>query len=134
MAEKATAEDRFRFLNSINITKQSLIDDPNLRRDYAPYFTNLMLSYHIDTIWHVFQMDKLSNIPEKNQYQYYLNTVRKRKRFTKLHKPTKSDDVSLIQEYFGYNTKRAKEVLPLLSAEQLKQIRQRCNKGGKVND
>jgi len=130
VAENTEELDRYRFINSINVKKDDLRDDERIDKDYAPYFINLMLSYHKDTLFHAYNMDRNHQIPARNQYIYLLNTIRPRKRFTKIHRSEKLDDVTLIQAFFGYNIKKAKETLAILSPEQIKEIKQRCNRGG----
>jgi hypothetical protein len=126
--------DKYRFINSINVKKDDLRDDERIDKDYAPYFINLMLSYHKDTLFYAYNMDKNHRIAPRNQYVYLLNTVRPRKRFSKIHRSEKLDDVELIQTFFGYNVKKAKEALAILSSEQLKEIKQRSNRGGLKKD
>ena len=123
-------EDRFRFINSVNTTGEDLSNDSMLESEYAPYFINLMLSYHKDTLFYAYNMDKYSDLPKKCQYLYYLNSIRKRKRYTKLHRVEKDKGVTLIKDYYGYNMKKSKEALRLLSKEQIEVIKRKCNRGG----
>ena len=71
------------WLNSINFTKQNLIEeDPNLIKDYSPYIINRCLSGHLDCIMFVNEMNRYHNLDKDMQYNFYLNTLRKRKRFS----------------------------------------------------
>lgn len=126
-----TTTDKFRYLNSIN-NKVALDDDDF--KEYSPYFTNLMLSYHLDCLFAVSRLDVFSNIPPVAQYVYLLNTIRKKKRFTKLHRIEKDENVKLIQEYYGFSLKKAKNALAILSKEQINEIRQKRDKGGSNKD
>ena len=41
----------FDFVNSINVSKDNLIEkDPNCEKDYVPFLTNRALSYFPDTV------------------------------------------------------------------------------------
>jgi hypothetical protein len=64
------------------------------------------------------------------QYQFLINIVRKRNRFSKWNKSTESDDIKIIKEYYGYSNEKARDVLPLLSNDNLNIIRNRIQHGG----
>ena len=116
------------FLNSINQTKQNLISkDPNLEKEYVPFVVNKCLSYFPDTIFYANKMNQSSGLDKKMQYDYYLHSVSKRKRFSKWIKPEENDDVEVVKEVFGYSDTRAREVLDLLPIEKLRLLTQ---KGG----
>ena len=118
----------FDFLNSINQTKQNLISkDPNLEKEYVPFVINKCLSYFPDTIFYANKMNQSSGLDKKMQYDYYLHSVSKRKRFSKWIKPEESKDVEVVKEVFGYSDVRAREVIDLLPMEKLRELTQ---KGG----
>ena len=71
------------WLNSLNFTKEDLIqEDPSLAKDYPPYIINRCLSGHMDCIMFVNEMNKYHFLDKDIQYEFYLNTLRKRKRFS----------------------------------------------------
>ena len=77
-------------------------------------------------------MNMHSSIPAEWQFQFLLNSIAKRKRFSKWQKKDKATDaILLVQEYYGYSSDKAKEALRVLSDEQLKLIEQKLNKGGR---
>ncbi len=129
-------DDRYRFINSINVGGEDLADDPDLERDYNAFFINRALSYHEDTIAFAYQMDRYGAIiPKRFQYLFLLNKIKKAKRFAKLVRKSGqnlSDDLKEIQTYFKVNIHKAQEILPILTAEQLKLIKQKNNQGGYV--
>jgi tRNA G10 N-methylase Trm11 len=49
-------------------------------------------------------------------------------------KPDENKDIDAIKEYYGYSNQRAKEVLDLLTGEQLSFIHERLSRGGLKND
>ena len=70
------------WLNSINFNKENLIEeDPSTIKDYAPYIVNRCLSGHLDCIMFANEMNKYSFLDKDMQYSFYLNTLRKKKRF-----------------------------------------------------
>jgi hypothetical protein len=111
------------WLNSINITKKNILEDPLLEKEYSPYIINRSLSYFPDTLFHANEMNQKHLLPKKLQYDYLRMVVRKRKRFSKWDKKDHSDDLELIKQYYNYSTKKALEVLPLLTKEHIAYIR-----------
>jgi hypothetical protein len=123
----------FDFLNSINLTKKDLFaEDPQAGKIYQPYLINRSLSYFHDTVAQANVMNMHASIPAEWQFQFLLNSIAKRKRFSKWQKKDKAtDSLLLVQEYYGYSSDKAKEALRILSDEQLKLIEQKLNKGGR---
>ena len=71
------------WLNSINFTKQNLIEeDPDAIKKYPPYIVNRCLSGHLDCIMFANEMNKFPNLDKDLQYSFYLNTLRKKRRFS----------------------------------------------------
>jgi hypothetical protein len=76
-------------------------------------------------------MNLFPNLPGTMQYHYLLNTVRGYKRpFRKWEKREEILDLELVKEYYNYSNEKAKDVLNLLTDEQLADIKSRLNKGG----
>ena len=71
------------WLNSINQTKKNLIDeDPSLEKEYSPYIINRIFSGHLDSIMFANEMNQYHFLPKKFQYDFLLNTLRPKKRFS----------------------------------------------------
>lgn len=122
----------FDFINAINQTKENLFTDPQAGKDYSPFLVNRGLSYFHDTVVQANTMNQYASIPKEWQFTFLLNSIAKKKRFSKWAKADKAtESLLLVQEYFGYSSEKAKEALRILSDEQLKQIEQKLNKGGK---
>lgn len=120
------------YLNSINTTKQNLIDsDPEAESKYLPYIVNRCYSGFIDTILLANEMNLNSHIDKKLQYDFYINIIRPKKRFSPWLKKEKLDSLECIKEYYGYSDEKAKVALKILTDEQIEFIRTRLNRGGK---
>lgn len=121
----------FDFLNAINQTKENLFEDPQAEKDYAPFMVNRGLSYFYDTVMYANEMNRLSHAPKDWQFSFLLNSIAKKKRFSKWAKaePT-SDDLRCVMLYYGYSQEKAKVAIKLLTAEQLFTIRSNFEKGG----
>lgn len=122
----------FDFINAINQTKVDLFKEPLANKDYDAYIVNRGLSYFHDTVVQANTMNQYSSLPNEWQFRFLLNSVTKKKRFSKWAKKDKAtESLKLVQEYFGYSSEKAKEALRILSDEQLSEIKLKLNKGGK---
>jgi hypothetical protein len=75
-------------------------------------------------------MNQRSAIPKILQYKYLLNSVRKKNRYSPWLKVKADPDVAVIKEYYGYSTRKAKEMMPLISKESLHQMKESLDRGG----
>ena len=120
------------WLNSINHTKVNLLEeDPDSVRKYPPYIINRCMSGHIDAILFANEMNKHPNLDKDMQYSFYLNTLRKRKRFSPWLKKEQVDDLDLVKKHYGYSNEKAKIALTLLTKSQLEFLRKTHDMGGK---
>jgi hypothetical protein len=120
------------WLNSINHEKNNLLDeDPQLESQYPPYIVNRCLSGFIDTLMYANQMNICNNIDKKMQYDFLINTIRPKKRFSPWLKKEKENDLQLVKSYYGYSNEKARVALKVLTDEQLKIIKSKLDKGGK---
>ncbi len=120
------------YLNSINTTKENLLDsDSQAESKYLPYIINRCYSGFIDTILLANEMNLNSHIDKKLQYDFYINIIRPKKRFSPWLKKEKLDSLECIKEYYGYSDEKAKVALKILTDEQIEFIRTRLNRGGK---
>ena len=119
------------WLNSINFNKNNLIEeDPSVIKDYAPYIVNRCLSGNLDCIMFVNEMNKYSFLDKDIQYTFYLNTLRKKKRFSPWLRKDKVTDLQSVKQYYGYSNEKASQALKILSKQQLDYIKQRLETGG----
>lgn len=124
----------FDYVNAINFTKVDLMTDTDndelAEAGYNPFLTNRALSYFPDTILYANEINKHHEIDNKLQFQYLLNSVRPKKRFSKWAKKQDSDDIEAIKQYYGFSNAVAEQTLSLLSPEQVTEIKRRLNTGG----
>jgi hypothetical protein len=125
----------FDFTNSINTSKKNLMrktdNDVLAEKSYSPFLTNRALSYHNDTVAIANEMNIRHFTDKRLQYEFLLNIVRPKKRYAKWSKKEKGGDVDVVKEYFKYNDIKARQALTILTKEQLVEIRQKLEKGGK---
>lgn len=120
----------FDFLNDICQGKKDVLTAEN-EKDYNPFFINRWLSMRIDTIMYAQEMNKCSHLPKRMQYDFYLYSIKKQRRKFEYIKHQRQDDIDLIGEYYQVNETRSKELLPLLSEDDIAYIKRRLYKGGK---
>tara|TARA_B100002019_G_scaffold27671_1_gene21570 strand:+ start:164 stop:547 length:384 start_codon:yes stop_codon:yes gene_type:complete len=119
------------WLNSINFTKENLIEDPDMISSYPPYIVNRCLSGHLDTVLFANEMNRYVNLDKDLQYTFYLNTLRKRKRFSPWLKKEQIENLDLVKKHYGYSNEKARVALTLLTKTQLEYIRNKHDMGGK---
>ena len=123
------------FLKSINQTKKNVMDeDPLTEKEYPPFVVNRTLSYFLDTVLHANEINVYPHADNKLQFDHLLNSIRSNRRFTRWLKPEEDKDLDAIKEYYGYSNQKARDVLNILTGEQLSLIHDRLNKGGLNND
>ena len=126
-----TSLSPFDYLNSINDTKKDIMVDDIAEKQYAAFIVNRSLSYFPDTAQLANVMNRYHHIDNKLQYDFLINILRKRKRFSKWIKPEKESDIEAIKEYYGYSNEKARHALSLLSPEQITIIKEKVSKGGR---
>lgn len=121
------------YLNSINISKTNLMDsDPDAESKYPPYIVNRCFSGFMDTVLLANEMNINPHIDNKLQYDFYINIIRPKKRFSPWLKKEKLDSLDCIKEYYGYSDEKAKTALKILTEEQIEFIKSRLNRGGRT--
>ena len=115
------------WLNSINFTKQDLSEDI---KEYTPYIINRCLSGHIDCVLFANEMNRYNFLDKDMQYSFYLNSLRKKKRFSPWIRKDKVKDLECVKQYYGYSNEKASQALKILNKEQLNFIKQRLEIGG----
>ena len=118
------------WLNSINLTKENLMEDPSNEKDYPPYIINRCMSGHVDCILYANEMNMQPHLPKDMQYAFYLNSIRKKKRFSPWIRKDKVKDIEIVKQYYGYSNEKATQALKILNNTQLNFIKQRLEKGG----
>jgi hypothetical protein len=126
----------FDYINSINTSKKNLMRDTDndilAEKSYSPFLTNRALSYHTDTIAVANEMNINHPLDKRLQYEFLLNIVRPKKRYASWSKKGSSVGVDLIKEYYKYNDVKARQALDILTKDQLKILRNKMEKGGKL--
>ena len=119
------------FINQINYGKKNLIDElPEREREYKPFIINRGLSFNHDTVLYANEMNLKNHLDSKLQFDFFLNTIRPKKRYGKWLKRESNDVLELIKTYYKCSYAKAREYATLLDDSQLNIIKQRIDTGG----
>ena len=119
------------YLYSINQSKKNILDDDDdAEKKYPAYVVNRCLSSFMDTILLSNEMNKNSHLPKRLQYDFLINSVKPRKRFSPWARKDTIDYLEVIKEYYGYNDDKALQALRILTKDQLDKIAHLLRKGG----
>lgn len=121
----------FTFLNEINYGKNDIIVDDITEKQYIPFMVNRSLSYFNDTVLIANEMNIHHHLDNRLQFDFLINIVRKRKRFSKWFKPETESDVEVVKSYYGYSNEKAYQALTLLTKSQIEELKKKVNKGGR---
>lgn len=126
----------FDYLNSINVTKKNMMrgseNDELAEKQYNAFLVNRGLSYFQDTVELANEMNLRADLDNKLQYEFLLNLVRSRKRFSKWHKKDQDNRVDIVTQYYNCSQRKALEILKILTEEQFQQISETVLKGKDV--
>ena len=121
----------FEFVNAINYTKKNIMIDDITEKAYAPYMVNRQLSYFPDTVLAANEMNRNHHLDNRLQFDFFINIIRKRKRFSKWYKPETISDLDAVKKYYGYSNEKARQVLSLLSPEHINELKRKVTTGGR---
>ncbi len=123
----------FDFTKQIEHGKQNLIDEnPELEKEYKPFIVNRALSFSHDMVLYANLMNEYNHLDSKLQFDFFLNSIRPKKRYGKWLKKKKEDNqvLDLIKEYCKCSYAKARDYALLLNDSQLDIIRQHIDTGG----
>ena len=120
------------YLNAINYQKDDLMatEDEFWEKKYPAYIVNKCLSAFPDTLLYVNEMNRLHHLDRRLQFQFFLNSIRPKKRFAKWLRSSKIKNLEYVKEYYGYNNEKARQALDILDDEQIEYIKRIINRGG----
>ena len=120
----------FDYLKAINESKEDVMLTSQDEKKYAAFIVNRGLSFFMDTIFQANEINRNHHLDSRLQFDYLLNSIRQKKRYSKWLKSEKLDDLDIVKEYYGFGNEKAKNALQVLTYEQLAYIRRKLNQGG----
>ena len=121
----------FKFTDAINYTKEDIMIDDITEKAYNPFLINRSLSYFPDTVLAANEMNRNHHIDNRLQFDFFINIIRKRKRFSKWYKPETVSDLEAVKKYYGYSNEKARQVLTLLNTDQINELKRKVTTGGR---
>lgn len=99
---------------------------------YNLFMVNRSLSFHIDCVLHVAELNRFPDLDEDQHYHYLKHAIRKYKRKWQPWQKaeTVSPELALVKKFYGYTREKAKDALRILTKEQLQEIKARMDTGG----
>ena len=122
----------FEYIKSINDTKKDIMVDDVAEKGYNPFIINRNFSFFNDTVLYANEMNRFHHLDHRLQFDFFINIIKKKQRFSKWLKPSEMENLELIKNYYGYSNEKAKSVLTLLSNEQIDELKKRMYKGGRT--
>ena len=121
----------FEYLKAINETKKDVMVDDIAEKEYNPFIINRGLSFFRDTILYANEMNRYHHLDHRLQFDFFINIIKKKKRWSKWIKPQEVENLELIKEYYGYSNSKARSALSLLSTEEINIIKKKVDHGGR---
>lgn len=119
------------WLNSINQNKTHLMEeDETSKKDYPPYIVNKCLSGHIDCLMYANEMNMNHSLDKKLQYDFLINIVRIKKRYSPWIRKDKIKDLDVVKSYYKYSDEKAEQALKILRQDQINFIKKKLETGG----
>ena len=120
------------YLNAINFTKKNLMDSDDVlwQKKYPAFIVNKILSGFQDCIMLVNEMNRNHFVDKDMQFQFLLNSIRSKKRYSPFLRSSKLKDLDVVKEYYGYNNEKSKVALDILTKDEVKLIKEKLFKGG----
>ena len=122
---------QFDYLNAINMTKQDVLVDDLAEKDYNAFVVNRSLSYFPDTVLLANEMNIRHHADHRLQFDFFINTIRKAKRFSKWAKADNTEALQTVKEYYGYSNEKARQALTLLTDDEVNELKRKVYKGGR---
>ena len=121
----------FEYCNAINYTKKDIMVDDIAEKSYNPFMINRQLSYFPDTVLAANEMNRNHHLDNRLQFDFFINIIRKRKRFSKWFKPEQISDLDVVKKYYGYSNEKAHQILTILTTDQINELKRKVMTGGR---
>ena len=117
--QKPKGKSPFDFIKSASSTKVNIFSD---EKEYSSYMVNKGMSYFPDGIFPANEMNRLHGLSGEQNYQFYMDVMRKKERFAKWHKSPKSDLIDNIMNFYECNYHIAKQYAQSMGEEDINYI------------
>tara|TARA_Y100000004_G_C8777284_1_gene353364 strand:+ start:187 stop:567 length:381 start_codon:yes stop_codon:yes gene_type:complete len=122
----------FEYIKSINDTKKDIMVDDVAEKGYNPFIINRNFSFFNDTVLYANEMNRYHHLDHRLQFDFFINIIKKKKRWSKWIKPQDINNLELIKQHYGYSNDKAKSVLELFNNAQIEELKRKGLKGGRT--
>jgi hypothetical protein len=122
----------FEYIKSINDTKKDIMVDDVAEKGYNPFIINRNFSFFNDTVLYANEMNRFHHLDHRLQFDFFINIIKKKKRWSKWIKPQDINNLELIKQHYGYSNDKAKSVLELFNNAQIEELKRKGLKGGRT--
>ena len=122
----------FEYIKAINDTKKDIMVDDIAEKGYNAFIINRNFSFFNDTVLYANEMNKYHHLEHRLQFDFFINIIKKKKRWSKWVKPQDIANLELIKQHYGYSNEKAKSVLELFSNEDIEELKRKGLKGGRT--
>ena len=120
----------FEYANDLMI-EESYDTDIEQRKDYKEFLINRSLSYQLDLIYAVNEINRYPDVEKKLHYDFLHNIIPKKKRSKKFWIKGKIlENMDIVKEVFKYSNSKAETALSVLTDGDIDYIKIKMNKGG----
>ena len=105
-------------------------DDELWKKKYPAFIVNKLLYAFSDTVMLVNEMNRNHFLDKDMQFQFLLNSIRTKKRYSPFLRANKLKEIECVKEYYGYSNDKAKSALDILTKDEIKLIKEKLYKGG----
>jgi len=122
----------FEYIKSINDTKKDIMVDDVAEKGYNLFIINRNFSFFNDTVLYANEMNRFHHLDHRLQFDFFINIIKKKKRWSKWIKPQDINNLELIKQHYGYSNDKAKSVLELFNNAQIEELKRKGLKGGRT--
>jgi hypothetical protein len=120
------------FIPDLNERKEHILRlHPESEKDFSPFIVNRAMSMNLDSLMYANEMNQKAFLPKVMIYDFYLHGLKKKRRYGSWAKKSKIDNLELIMHAFQLSEEKSLELLELLSDNDIEQIKNEFDKGGK---
>jgi hypothetical protein len=121
----------FDWLGALNTTKANLLNEGS-EKSYDPFIIRRGIAQNMDTVLLAQEMNKLHALPKRLQHDFFLFAITKKKRYGKWSKKEAAvEKLQTISTYYKVSLREAQEYAPLLTDDQVKELVERMDTGGR---
>lgn len=120
------------FFNCVSHEKDiDTFTEGEIQKDYKPFIINRMIAQYKELIFFADAMNVSHDISKEHQLFFYNMIIPKKTRRALWNNKSKNRELSIIMQYYNLSQEKADPYLRILTREQINELEERLNIGGK---